>query len=128
MIGLIGLLYGAQGVTQTAQQAMATVWNIRRPSAPASCPARPTAADRQVLADPVHAEQRRDDQAIGVGFGDYATTASRNRSPPGIPTSHSDTARSDLPVHIRDWGLLHQPARTLPQVHIDGSKLSPDDP
>ncbi|MGD0560012.1 MAG: YhjD/YihY/BrkB family envelope integrity protein [Streptosporangiaceae bacterium] len=30
IIGLIGLLYGAQGVTQTAQQAMATVWNIPR--------------------------------------------------------------------------------------------------
>ncbi len=30
VIGLIGLLYGAQGVTQTAQQAMATVWNIPR--------------------------------------------------------------------------------------------------
>ena len=28
IIGLIGLLYGAQGVTQTAQQAMAAVWNI----------------------------------------------------------------------------------------------------
>ena len=28
IIGLIGLLYGAQGVTQTAQLAMATVWNI----------------------------------------------------------------------------------------------------
>jgi uncharacterized BrkB/YihY/UPF0761 family membrane protein len=28
VIGLIGLIYGAQGVTQTAQQAMATVWNI----------------------------------------------------------------------------------------------------
>jgi uncharacterized BrkB/YihY/UPF0761 family membrane protein len=28
VIGLIGLLYGAQGVTQTAQQAMASVWNI----------------------------------------------------------------------------------------------------
>ena len=28
VIGLIGLLYGAQGVTQTAQQAMATVWNV----------------------------------------------------------------------------------------------------
>jgi uncharacterized BrkB/YihY/UPF0761 family membrane protein len=28
VIGLIGLLYGAQGVTQTAQMAMATVWNI----------------------------------------------------------------------------------------------------
>jgi uncharacterized BrkB/YihY/UPF0761 family membrane protein len=30
VIGLIGLLYGAQGVTQTAQQAMATIWNIPR--------------------------------------------------------------------------------------------------
>jgi uncharacterized BrkB/YihY/UPF0761 family membrane protein len=28
IIGLIGLLYGAQGVTQTAQQAMATVWDV----------------------------------------------------------------------------------------------------
>ncbi|MGI9007257.1 MAG: YihY/virulence factor BrkB family protein [Streptosporangiaceae bacterium] len=28
IIGLIGLVYGAQGVTQTAQQAMATVWNV----------------------------------------------------------------------------------------------------
>jgi uncharacterized BrkB/YihY/UPF0761 family membrane protein len=28
IIGLIGLLYGAQGVTQTAQQAMASVWDI----------------------------------------------------------------------------------------------------
>ena len=27
-VGLAGLLYGAQGVTQTAQQAMANVWNI----------------------------------------------------------------------------------------------------
>jgi uncharacterized BrkB/YihY/UPF0761 family membrane protein len=27
-VGLLGLIYGAQGVTQTAQQAMATVWNI----------------------------------------------------------------------------------------------------
>jgi uncharacterized BrkB/YihY/UPF0761 family membrane protein len=27
-IGVIGLVYGAQGVTQTAQQAMATVWHI----------------------------------------------------------------------------------------------------
>jgi uncharacterized BrkB/YihY/UPF0761 family membrane protein len=28
VIGLLGLLYGAQGVTQTGQQAMAVVWNI----------------------------------------------------------------------------------------------------
>jgi uncharacterized BrkB/YihY/UPF0761 family membrane protein len=27
-VGLVGLIYGAQGVTQTAQLAMATVWNI----------------------------------------------------------------------------------------------------
>jgi uncharacterized BrkB/YihY/UPF0761 family membrane protein len=29
-VGLIGLIYGSQGVTQTAQLAMATVWNIPR--------------------------------------------------------------------------------------------------
>jgi hypothetical protein len=34
----------------------------------------PTTADQQVLADLVHAEQRRDDQAIGIGFGDHAST------------------------------------------------------
>jgi uncharacterized BrkB/YihY/UPF0761 family membrane protein len=28
VIGLIGLIYGAQGVTQTVQQAMAQVWNV----------------------------------------------------------------------------------------------------
>lgn len=28
IVGLIGLVYGAQGVTQTAQQAMATVWHV----------------------------------------------------------------------------------------------------
>ena len=28
VIGLVGLLYGAQGVTQTAQTAMASVWNV----------------------------------------------------------------------------------------------------
>ena len=32
----------------------------------------PTAADQRVLADLVHAEQRREDQAIGVGFGEHA--------------------------------------------------------
>jgi uncharacterized BrkB/YihY/UPF0761 family membrane protein len=32
----------------------------------------PTDADQQVLAALVHAEQRRDDQAIGVGFGEHA--------------------------------------------------------
>lgn len=28
VVGLVGLIYGAQGVTQTAQQAMATAWNV----------------------------------------------------------------------------------------------------
>jgi uncharacterized BrkB/YihY/UPF0761 family membrane protein len=32
----------------------------------------PTEADRRVLSALVHAEQRRDDQVIGVGFGDHA--------------------------------------------------------
>jgi membrane protein len=32
----------------------------------------PTDADRQVLSALAHAEQRRDDQVIGVGFGDQA--------------------------------------------------------
>jgi uncharacterized BrkB/YihY/UPF0761 family membrane protein len=45
----------------------------------------PTAADRQVLADLVHAEQRRDDQAIGVGFGDHATTQAASDA-----TRHTD--------------------------------------
>jgi uncharacterized BrkB/YihY/UPF0761 family membrane protein len=46
-----------------------------------------TAADRLVLADLVHAQQRRDDQVIGVGFGDHAadqaaSDASRRARPP----------------------------------------------
>jgi uncharacterized BrkB/YihY/UPF0761 family membrane protein len=49
----------------------------------------PTAADRRVLADLVHAEQRRDDQAIGVGFGDHAAAqaadADRRADPPAKP-------------------------------------------
>jgi hypothetical protein len=35
----------------------------------------PTDTDRDVLPALVHAEQRRDDQAIGVGFGDDAASA-----------------------------------------------------
>jgi uncharacterized BrkB/YihY/UPF0761 family membrane protein len=46
----------------------------------------PTDADRQVLASLVHAEQRRDDQVIGVGFGenavDEAASDARRRSHP----------------------------------------------
>ena len=30
IIGMVGLIYGAQGVTQTAQQALAQVWNVPR--------------------------------------------------------------------------------------------------
>ncbi len=37
-VGLIGLLYGAQGVTQTAQQAMAQVWNVARVDLPGFLP------------------------------------------------------------------------------------------
>ena len=48
----------------------------------------PTDADRRVLASLVHAEQRRDDQAIGVGFGDHA----------------ADQAASDATWHARSGG------------------------
>ena len=33
-IGLVGLVYGAQGVTQSAEQAMASVWNLPRTERP----------------------------------------------------------------------------------------------
>jgi uncharacterized BrkB/YihY/UPF0761 family membrane protein len=34
IVGLVGLVYGAQGVTQNAQQAMSEVWNIPRSKGP----------------------------------------------------------------------------------------------
>jgi uncharacterized BrkB/YihY/UPF0761 family membrane protein len=38
VIGLVGLLYGAQGVTQTVQQAMAGVWNVPKVDLPGFLP------------------------------------------------------------------------------------------
>jgi uncharacterized BrkB/YihY/UPF0761 family membrane protein len=38
VIGLIGLVYGAQGVTQTGQQAMAQVWNVPQIDLPGFVP------------------------------------------------------------------------------------------
>jgi hypothetical protein len=38
-----------------------------------------TDADRRVLGDLVHAERRRDHQAIGVGFGDHAAAQLRRQ-------------------------------------------------
>jgi uncharacterized BrkB/YihY/UPF0761 family membrane protein len=38
LVGAAGLLYGAQGVTQTAQQAMAQVWNVKRYERPGFIP------------------------------------------------------------------------------------------
>src|ERR1700761_8089508 len=38
VIGLLGLLYGAQGVTQTAEQAMATIWHIPQTQRPGFLP------------------------------------------------------------------------------------------
>jgi uncharacterized BrkB/YihY/UPF0761 family membrane protein len=37
-VGLVGLVYGAQGVTQTAQQAMAQVWNVPQLELPGFLP------------------------------------------------------------------------------------------
>lgn len=38
VIGLVGLIYGAQGVTQTAEQAMAGVWNVPASQRPGFLP------------------------------------------------------------------------------------------
>lgn len=38
VIGLVGLVYGAQGVTQTAEQAMATAWNVPQTQRPGFLP------------------------------------------------------------------------------------------
>ncbi len=38
VVGVVGLLYGAQGVTQTAQQAMARVWNVPQAHLPGFLP------------------------------------------------------------------------------------------
>ncbi len=38
IIGVVGLLYGAQGVTQTAEQAMARVWNVPQTRMPGFLP------------------------------------------------------------------------------------------
>jgi uncharacterized BrkB/YihY/UPF0761 family membrane protein len=38
VVGLVGMVYGAQGVTQTVQQAMAQVWNIPQLDAPKFLP------------------------------------------------------------------------------------------
>jgi uncharacterized BrkB/YihY/UPF0761 family membrane protein len=38
VIGLVGLIYGAQGVTQVAQQTMATIWNVPRTERPGFAP------------------------------------------------------------------------------------------
>lgn len=63
----------------------------------------PTPADQRVLTALVHAEKRRQDQAIGVGFGEHATTqaASDATHPPGGPAGEragapatSDATRS----------------------------------
>jgi uncharacterized BrkB/YihY/UPF0761 family membrane protein len=56
----------------------------------------PTDADRQVLAHLVHAEQRRDDEAIGVGFGDdaadeAASDAARHARQGQSQSSHDET-------------------------------------
>jgi uncharacterized BrkB/YihY/UPF0761 family membrane protein len=38
VVGLIGLIYGAQGVTQTVQQSMASVWNVPQVDLPGFLP------------------------------------------------------------------------------------------
>jgi hypothetical protein len=57
------------------------------------------AADRQVLADLVRAEQRREDQAIEVGFGDHAAAQAASDA-----SRHTDHPR--LQSHF-GAGIMH---------------------
>jgi uncharacterized BrkB/YihY/UPF0761 family membrane protein len=71
----------------------------------------PTDADRRVLASLVHAEQRRDDQAIGVGFGDHA----------------ADQAASDATRHARaDSQADPSPPREAGQGQAQARRRPPD--
>jgi len=49
-----------------------------------------TDADRRVLGDLVHAERRREDQAIGVGFGDRAAEQAADDA-----AKHADSRAAD---------------------------------
>jgi len=49
-----------------------------------------TDADKQVLGDLVHAERRREDQAIGVGFGDRAAEQAADDA-----AKHADSRAAD---------------------------------
>ena len=60
----------------------------------------PTAADRQVLAALVHAEQRRDDQAIGVGFGEDAAAQAASDAAGTSPARPASTRSAGLGVGI----------------------------
>ena len=59
----------------------------------------PTEADRHVLSALVHAEKRRDDQAIGVGYGDHAADEAASdamqHAPSDIPAESSEGAPAD---------------------------------
>ena len=59
----------------------------------------PTEADRRVLSAIVHAEKRRDDQAIGVGFGDHAAddaaSDAMQHAPAAVPSAGSEDAPAD---------------------------------
>ena len=61
----------------------------------------PTAADRTVLADIVHAEQRRDDQAIGVGFGADAAEQTAANAPRSACDRCARSTRGAPPFETR---------------------------
>jgi hypothetical protein len=54
----------------------------------------PTDADREVLASLVRAEQRTDDQAIGVGFGDDAADEAASDAARHAPAAQPAQPRS----------------------------------
>jgi uncharacterized BrkB/YihY/UPF0761 family membrane protein len=78
----------------------------------------PTDADQQVLAALVHAEQRRDDQAIGVGFGEHAAAQAATdaiRHAPRPPQPHAVPQQADRDGdHDRQSGHPPRPGDAAP--------------
>jgi len=78
----------------------------------------PTDADRQVLASLVHAEQRRDDEAIGVGFGDRAADQAASdaaRRHPAAGAGSSGDRRDVAKVADEVPAETHRSRRELPR-------------
>ena len=76
----------------------------------------PTDADREVLAYIVRAEQRRNDQVIGVGFGDQAADDAASDARRAVPQQPDAPQQPDVP---------HKPSTLRRNPRLPGDATSP---